>query len=717
MAGIDHSKQSELLGHPTGLYTLFFAEMWERFSYYGMRALLILYMIKGFLGYGDQDATAVYGAYTALVYMTPFFGGMIADKLLGSRVCVVIGGLLMAGGHLLMTIEQEFWFFAALGLLIVGNGFFKPNISTIVGSLYPEGSPKRDGGFTIFYIGINLGAAMAPLLCGYIGETYGWHLGFGLATIGMLIGIAIFVAPTILTQLMILGGALASAYGLFFYNAGDTFTVALNIIVAIALLISGGVAVLALQRGGLPKEAGGAPDPEKFWGRLGQVLLGTVVLIPVFVLLVSGLTILPGVDEQMKLLPESAVQGLEESESPILKGLAEFVNEISRPAGLILTLAGVGALIYLFRAAFAMGKVERERMYVVFTLTFFIFVFWAFFEQSGSSVNNFTDRNVDRVREASVVSESDVGTTATFSIMAGEATEAKPFLSQEFLGRENGAEGFADQLEKAIRGVEASREESKQMEKDALEALVTKVRDYPVLTMTGLTALREYSKQEEAVEADKEVAWEFTEENVGRIGIGGTEVPASVYQAVNAIYIMIFGLIFTAAWTWLGARGLEPSTPVKFALGLLQLGAGFGCLYFGAQASIDGMVAEWWLLLMYLLLTTGELCASPVGLSMVTKLTPRHLVNTVMGAWFLATAFSQFLAAIIAQFAAVKNEGNFVPEPTETVHLYGDVYKLVAMMAVGTGIFALAISPVLVKWMHEEKVGEEASEDAPASDE
>ena len=173
MATIDHSKQQELFGHPTGLYTLFFAEMWERFSYYGMRALLILYMIKGFLGFGDQDANAVYGAYTALVYMTPFFGGMIADKLLGSRVCVVIGGVLMAGGHLLMTIEQEFWFFNALGFLIVGNGFFKPNISTIVGNLYPEGSPKRDGGFTIFYIGINLGAALAPLLCGYIGETYG----------------------------------------------------------------------------------------------------------------------------------------------------------------------------------------------------------------------------------------------------------------------------------------------------------------------------------------------------------------------------------------------------------------------------------------------------------------------------------------------------------------------------------------------------------------
>ena len=136
---------------------------------------LIFYMIKGFLGYGDRDANAVYGAYTALVYMTPFFGGMIADRLLGARLTVVIGGLLMAAGHLLMTVQVDWIFYTALAFLIAGNGFFKPNISTIVGSLYPAGSPKRDGGFTIFYIGINLGAAMAPLLCGYIGETYGWH--------------------------------------------------------------------------------------------------------------------------------------------------------------------------------------------------------------------------------------------------------------------------------------------------------------------------------------------------------------------------------------------------------------------------------------------------------------------------------------------------------------------------------------------------------------
>ncbi len=703
------AQQRMLFGHPTGLYTLFFAEMWERFSYYGMRALLLLYMLKGFLGYGDKDANAVYGAYTALVYMTPFFGGMIADKLLGARAAVVIGGLLMAAGQLMLTWQNDLMFFTALGFLIAGNGFFKPNISSIVGTLYPEGSPKRDGGFTIFYIGINLGAAMAPLLCGYIGETIGWQYGFGLASFGMMLGVAIFVAPTILTQLLILTASLASAYGLFFYNSGDVFSVGLNIFVAVSLLISGGVAITALQKGGLPKEAGAPPNPDVFWGNLVKVLVGTAVVLPVFVILVSGLSILPGIDNQVTLLPTSIVEPLEQSESPLIRGLAELVNEASRPAGLVLILAGLGATFYLVREALRMDKVARERMFVVFILTFFSLLFWAFFEQSGSSVNNFTDRNVDRVSGSTSVTESDVGTTLQLRLPAEVLDDTfaslrdMPYLSQEFLGHENGSARFRQQVTDAIRAVEAAKEADKQMGPDELADTIEKVTSHPTVTMTALIYLRENSKRPDSSLADKSVEWTFTQENVGSVGIGGSEIPASVFQAVNPVYIMVFGLIFTGLWGWLGTRGIEPSTPVKFAFGLIQLGLGFAMLYFGAQtADADGMVASYWLLLMYMLLTTGELCLSPVGLSMVTKLSPARLVSTVMGSWFLATAFSQFLAAIIAQFASVNEEGsgNFVPAPIETVHIYGDVYKMIAIMAVASGIVCLILSPILKKWMH-----------------
>ena len=547
--------QRELFGHPTGLYTLFFAEMWERFSYYGMRALLLLYLIKGFLGYGDKDANAVYGAYTALVYMTPFFGGMIADKLLGARTSVVIGGILMAAGHLLMTIENGFMFFTALALLIAGNGFFKPNISTIVGSLYPAGSPKRDGGFTIFYIGINLGAAMAPLLCGYVGETYGWHYGFGLATIGMLVGLAVFVAPTMITQGMILTTAIASGVGLLFFNAGDVYSIVLNVLVAGALVVSGVAAVMALSKGGLPGWAGMCPKPEAFGKNLVMVLIGTAIVIPIFVLLVSGFSVLPSIDNGISIISEETIKPMAESENKLIKGLSTFIEEAGRPAGLVLIVAGLGASIYLLMQAFKMDKIARERMFVVFVLTFFSLLFWAFFEQSGSSVNNFTDRNVSRVMGGDEVGSDKVGTSETFSLLAAtndDDLKELNYLSQEFLGHENGSNEWAGTLERAIRWTENKKEEHKKKSEAEIAEIVKEVTDQKLLTMTALTYFREYAKSEEANVADKQIVWKYTEGNVGKIKTGGNEIPASVFQSVNPIYIMIFGLVFTVLWGILG---------------------------------------------------------------------------------------------------------------------------------------------------------------------
>lgn len=177
--------------HPKALFILFFTELWERFSYYGMRSLLVLYMIKAML-YTDTQAYGIYGAYVALVYATPVLGGILADKILGSRNGIWFGALIMSIGHFAMAFEYEPIFFLALGFLIVGNGFFKPNISTLIGKLYPEGDPRRDSAFTIFYMGINTGAFLTPLTCGFVGETYGWHYGFGIAGVGMLLGLLIF---------------------------------------------------------------------------------------------------------------------------------------------------------------------------------------------------------------------------------------------------------------------------------------------------------------------------------------------------------------------------------------------------------------------------------------------------------------------------------------------------------------------------------------------
>ena len=690
-----------LFGHPTGLFTLFFAEMWERFSFYGMRALLLFYMLKGFLGYGDRDAYAIYGAYTALVYMTPLFGGMLADRLLGARRAVVLGGLLMAAGHLMMAAESDLAFFLALALLIVGNGFFKPNISTMVGSLYPQGSPKRDTGFTIFYMGINLGAAMSPLLCGYIGETYGWHYGFGLATLGMLTGLAVFVAPVRITQVLIMSGAVAAALGLFYFRPDNPFSTGVNIFVGIALLIAGVIAWVALGRGGLPAEVGAPSDPQRLRKPLAgpisaewSVYLLSLLAIPVLALLVSA-------NRNVTVIPSGIVESLQSSGNAVLQVSADVLAQMSTPAGLILMLAGLVALLYLGMETFRLDKVPRERMYVVLILTFFSMLFWAFFEQAGSSVNNFTDRNVDRVAEQRLLAAGDVGRTLTFRIpvQTGDSElMGLPLLTQEQLGHRNASPVLKQRIEEAIRIDEKRKGKLTGKEVDRLIASAT--RD-DRLTMSGLTYLRAAAS---APGGSERLEWVVTPDNLG-MAIGGSESPASVFQAVNPIYILLFGIAFSALWTFLGRIDLEPSTPFKFSLGLLQLGLGFGAFWYGAQSADErGMVALGWIFLGYLLHTTGELCLSPVGLSMVTRLSPTRLVSTVMGAWFLATAFSQFLAAIIAQFTGVTERGygeGLVPVPRDTVHVYGDVFGSIALTAIGSAVVCFLLVPLLKRWMHE----------------
>ncbi len=653
-AGFDPAQQSHLFGHPTGLYALFFAEMWERFSYYGMRALLVLYMIKGFLGYGDSQAYSVYGAYTALVYMTPFFGGMLADRVLGARIAVIIGGTLMALGHLLMTWEHPVVFFLALACLIVGNGFFKPNISSIVGKLY-EGNPgRRDGGFTIFYIGINLGAAMSPLLCGYVGETYGWHYGFGLATVGMLIGLAVFAAPTRIAQLLIAWGAIAAATGLLVYRPDSTIAIGTNIFIALALVGSALISIRALSLGGLPDQVGRRPQneriaddfssgPQQDW----KIYAAILASIPVFALLVSGFGPL-NQGKMVQFIPDSTIQSMHESSSLLVSGTAKFLEEISKPAGLVLFITGILALTYLLKETFSLSRIPRQRMYVVLILTFFSLLFWAIFEQAGSSLNNFTDRNVNRVVAGELITTDQIGQTI----------DLQP--TQKQLGY---------------------------------------LRDGRVFTLDQLDALRAANKQEPSFT----IAWNIDATHVGmQVSRRADELPASTFQAVNPIYILLFGLVLTAIWTMMGSRGWEPSTPVKFSLGLLLLGCGFGAFWVGAQWSDDrGMVAVGWLLLGYLIQTLGELCLSPVGLAMVTKLSPVRLVSTVMGAWFLATAFSQYLAGIISQFTKVNEPTGGIPEPLRTVHVYGDVFGFIALMGIAAGLVCLAMSPLLRRWMHE----------------
>lgn len=468
--------------HPKGLFVLSGSELFERLCYYGMRGLLTLYLTKALL-MSDEKAFAIYGAYTALVYMAPVAGGKLADSILGYRRAVILGGLLMAVGEFILLGGNEFFLFAGMAMIIIGNGFFKANISTIVGRLYRERDPRRDAGFTIFYMGINLGAllAVAPVIgVAPLGERFGYTIGFGIAGVGMLIAIMIFV----------LGKA-------------------------------------ALQGEGEP------PDAQRL-KRLGPVVYGgCAVAAPLlYLLLAHG------------------------------RGVLQWIL-------LVVLLAVVANLAF---EAFKDGdRVVRDRLVVLVILMVFNVVFWACFEQAGSSLTLFADRYVDR----------DV--------------------------------------------------------------------------------------------------------------FGIFEMSASASQFFNPAFILIFGSVFSVMWVKLAKRNLDPSIPMKFGLGILQLGVGYLLILVGAGiAGDDAKVPLLILALMYMLHTTGELFLSPIGLSMVTKLAPRHMTGAAMGAWFLSFAFANYLAAGLAGLTG----------EAKGLSGYVDVYGKMGWVAIGCGVLLMALSPVLKKMMH-----------------
>jgi POT family proton-dependent oligopeptide transporter len=479
--------------HPRGLYILFFTELWERFSFYGMRALLVLYLTKE-LSFSDDKAYGIYGAYGALVYATPVLGGLLADRLLGYQHAIILGAMLMALGHFCLAVSHPLFFYAALALLIAGNGLFKPNISTLVGLLYERNDPRRDAGFTIFYMGINIGAFLAPLACGFIGQTYGWHFGFGLAGIGMLIGLTVFL----------LGRGQFAGLGL--PSAAETLQKSI-------------VRRLSVRN---------------------VIYLGIILSLPVLSLMIL----------------------------------------YNRLTGWMLIGVSAAVLGWMAHLAVAGPRIQREHLLVLLILTSFAVIFFAFFEQGGSSINLFTDRNVDRV-------------------------------------------------------------------------------------------------------------------------LFGWTIPASLFQAINPMFIILLAPIFSTIWLRLGRKGLEPSTPVKFALSFVLLAAGFGV--FGVAVSFagaDGKTSMLWLLLGYLLITAGELFLSPVGLAMVTRLAPARIIGVVMGVWFLSAAFAHYIAGLIAKFTSAPTTG-VVLSPSVTIGPYGEVFTNIAAIAAVVGCVLLTMSPRLKRWTHE----------------
>jgi POT family proton-dependent oligopeptide transporter len=478
---------TDWFGHPRGLATLFFTEMWERFSYYGMRAILVLAMVsaveQGGLGLDDRSATAIYGLYTASVYMLTLAGGWMADRLLGQRAAVGYGGVLIACGHFTMALPWRDSFFIGMVLIVLGTGLLKPNVSAMVGQLYVHDSAaRRDAGFSLFYMGINLGSFIGQLICGYLGERIGWHYGFAAAGVFMLLGLM--------------------QYRMTAHHLGDA-----------GLMATDQSSVLLL------------PRRQRDW----RIVRAALVLLVLLVVVMSA--------GGLRMDPVRLAQG----------------------TGVMIVLVAIGYFVWLLTLG-GLNHAERQRVVMIFILFMAGALFWSGIEQEGSSFNLFAERYTDRM-------------------------------------------------------------------------------------------------------------------------IFGWQMPASWLQSVNPFFIVTLAPLFAALWVRLALRNMEPATPSKMALALLQMALGFLVLHFAAQFVVRGeQVAPGWLVLTYLLHTTGELCLSPVGLSAVTRLAPPRYVGQMMGVWFMGSALGNLIAGLVAGWFGEDSAQN-MPQRFWLIFIFGIIAAVVVWVA------------------------------------
>lgn len=511
-------------GHPAGLFTLFFTEMWERFSYYGMRAILILFMvanidqINGGMGLDATTAAAIYGLYTASVYLLTLPGGWLADNVFGQRRAIWYGGIVIMFGHISLAIPGSTTFFVGLGLVAIGTGLLKANISTIVGDLYPEGGARRDAGFSIFYMGINIGSLAGQMIVGYLGEEINWHYGFGAAAVGMFLGLIMYRVT------------------------GNRYL--------------GDVGIVPKAKEALLQGA------KKANNKLAVVLAGVLIA---FILILQ------------------------------LTGVVDLTTVVGMAQGMGYVIVGIAALYFAYvLIAGGLTIEEKKRVVVIIFLFIGAALFWAGFEQAGSSLNLFAERHTDRIF-------GPFGLPAFLPYIVGLAV---------LLGLGNIWYNRVYKPEHLI---------------EALKAIT-------FIVVLGLAAF----------------GWWITKSL-----IDGWEMPASWLQSVNPLFIIILAPVIGALWVKLAARNIYPSAPLKFGFGLICLGLGFLVMVFAARlvvADMEGIVrvSTLWLVMTYFLHTVGELTLSPVGLSMTTKLAPKKFAGQMMGVWFIGAALGNLLAGLFA---------------------------------------------------------------------
>lgn len=681
------------MGQPSALFVLFFTEMWERFSFYGMRVLLINFLTMTIIGYNPgwewsaENAGALFGTYAMLLYITPIAGGIIADRFTGYRMAVIIGAIIMTLGHASMALETELGLYMGLALLVIGTGFFKPNITSIISEMYEKHPMKKDGAYTIFYMGVNAGAFFGMMLCGYLAERIGWSYGFGLAGIFMLLGTLQF-------------GLAKSLFG----NIGAKPENKLS------------------EENETPLEKAADPLTRNPFTTADKILIVICSVIGLLYAINDPLSKIAGID-LFSALGTSKMEG----------------QYVAISIGLVLFLILVIGRISRYT------PVVRDRMIAFIIFAFFTVFFWMSFEQGASSLVIFARDNVNRIMEgnsalifnvfnalltiiplaiityvlyllAKKTGKKIPGSNVTLIVCFGLIWMIVIWMLNRDFNTTAYKVSYPTTVETIMDDGKVVLDDEGKPKTHIMPVTETQVLDSTLQITQAKTSIGvpfvEYKEGQEVyiINKDKEkTAFAIldderlaeTRKRAAELGISTgiikatiekvqkhyMEITVSWFSILNSFFIIVFASLVSKWWE----SKYNPSAAVKYGLGLIIMAIGFGLLAWGSTGAVDGVkVSMVWLILAYLFHTLGELCLSPVGLSYVSKLVPPRMIALMFGMWYLAIAIGNKLAAIL---------GGSIEKITEEYSLsyFFLIFTIVPAVA---GVIVMLMNPLLKKLMH-----------------
>ncbi len=669
--GREHNEffKTQVLGHPAGLFVLFFTEMWERFSFYGMRALLVLFLVSSF-GIGGWDwprenALALYGTYLSLLYLTPIIGGTLADKYLGNRKAIIIGAIIMTLGHASMAIESNpLFLYLGLFLLVIGTGFFKPNMSSFISILYEDFPEKKDGAYTIFYMGVNAGAFLGIMLCGYLGEIVGWSWGFGLAGIFMLLGLLQFTF----------------AQGIF----GDV---------------------------------GSKPNKDEKAAKTNNVETDGEDKLNPFTFIDKILIVVVAISGLVWVIndPLSKIGNV---------NLLEFGGTDYSGYTIIVTL--VLFLYLLGSRIMRYSPITRDKMLAVVIFAFFIIFFWASFEQAGGSMSIFAKDYMNRVLSGTsalvfniidiIITVVPIGIITWVLFLLFRQTFQKYLISNAILGFSfviiwgivgwkiyNNFHTYSYEITyKAYQLTDDSANEkamaissTSEVPQDASiidkTTVIRSSNDFvasdeiTIIDIDKKGVNFKYLSDEKAKNVETTISASIVRKKENEI-----EIPATWFLILNSLFIIAFAPLFSKWWE----SKYNPKPANKYAIGLFLLGIGFAFLAYGSsgipQGAKTASVSMVWLIVAYLFHTLGELCVSPVGLSYVSKLVPARMIAFMFGIWYLALAIGNKTSGKM---------GAMIDDITSKYDI-STFFLIFTFVPIIIGIIAVLLNPVLKKLMH-----------------